>query len=335
MTEELAIVIGTSNTSIYLPGNGIVLHEPTMVAYNGDSKLGKVRAVGKTASFMSGRITENTTLSYPVTGGFISDPDACRDMLTEFLKKLFRPRLFAPKFKAIVGVPIGLTIEERRFYDDVFSKSGINEIIAIENIVLSAIGIDLPVHSHKVNLIVNVGGGITEIAAISSSGIIKGCNLSIGGNLMDKAFRDYLLGKYNLKLGMSSIAKAKEEIGSLYANDTASMWVNGMDLNVHAPSGLNVKATDFMDALMPYYLRIADGIDSVIKSLSIESGADLTSGGVHIVGGGSKIPGLAKLLAERLNMLVTVHPDAEYANVFGGGKLLSNPVLLNEILTQR
>lgn len=335
MTEELAIVIGTTHTAIYMLGNGIVLYEPSKVAYNGDPKLGKVRAVGEEAAAMMGKAPEKTVLSFPVTDGFVTDPDSCRDMLQRFLGKVLKPRLFAPKVRAIAGVPTGLTIEERRIYDDVFSKVGITDAVMIENILLAAVGVDLPVHAHKVSLVANIGGGITEIAAISLGGIVKGCNINVGGGMMDRALRDYLLGKYNFKVGMSAVARVKEEIGSLYSNDRTTMSVPGTDLSRRVPSTIIVKATDIMDALMPYYLRIADAVESIVKALPPETAADLSTDGLNLTGGGSKILGLDKLMSDRLHIPVTVHPDAEYAAVLGGGKLLSNTVLLNEILSQR
>lgn len=335
MTEEIGIVVGTTNTMIYKPGNGIVLCEPTKVAYNGDPKLGRVRAVGTEAAAMIGKVPEKTVLSFPVTDGFITDPDACRDMLDRFLRKVFKPRIFAPKIRAIVGVPTGLTIEERRIYGDVFAKVGINETIMVENILLSAVGVDLPVHTHKVSLVANIGGGLTEIAAISLGGIMKGYGINVGGSMMDRALHDFILGKYNFKIGMNTIAKLKSEIGSLYSNDKTSLLVSGTDIVSQAPMSVSIRSTDIMEALMPYYLRIADAIESVIKVLPPEASSDISIDGLHLTGGASKILGLDKLFSERLHLPVTVHPDGEYASVLGAGKLLASPVLLNEVMNQR
>ncbi|MBR6788746.1 MAG: rod shape-determining protein [Clostridia bacterium] len=334
MTAELAITMGTTNTAIYVAGNGIVLYEPTAIAYFGDPKLGKVRAVGKEAVALLGRSSDNTSVIYPITDGYITNPEACKDMLSEFLKKLFTPKLFGYKIKAIVGLPIGITIEERRIYDDIFAKIGLNEIIAVENIYLTAVGLNLPIHSHKMHFVVNIGGGITEISAISSSDIVKGCSISIGGNMMDKAVRDYVLGKFDFKLSLRTISKIKETIGSLYSNDTSCMTVTGVDLARRVPGELRIKATDIMEAIMPYYLRIADGVESVIKSVSPDVGFDLISGGLHFAGGGSNVLGLNKLMSERFSVPINVHADGEFSAIYGAGKLLSDVVLLNEILTK-
>lgn len=335
MTEELAIVVGTTNTMIYMPGNGIVLSEPTKVAYNGDPTFRRVRAVGSEAAAMLGKVPEKTVLSFPVVDGFIVEPDACQDMLREFLKKILKPKLFAPKLRALVGVPVGLTLEEKRIYEDVYLKAGLHEVMMLENILLSAVGVDLPVHTHKVSLIINIGGGTTEIAAVSLSGIIKAYGLNIGGAMMDRAIRDSLLGKYGLQLGMSTVSKVKEEIGTLYSNDKTTMSVAGTDVMTKAPIAKVVKSTDIMDAIMPYYLRIADAVERILKMLPTESATDIKSNGVHLTGGCSKILGLEKLFYERLQLPVTVYADGEYSAVLGAGKLLENPVLLNEIVRQK
>lgn len=334
MTEELAIVIGTANTMIYMPNNGIVLCEPSKVAYTGDPKNGKVRYVGNEAAAMVGKTPEKTTLVFPVTDGIISDPDACRDMITAFLQKLIKPKLFGPRINAVVAVPTGLTIEERRIYDDVLSRAGIHDVTMIEKVLLSAIGADLPVHSDKVSLVANIGAGVTSIAAISSSGIVNGCSINMGGLMMDRALKDFILGKYNFKIGMSEAEKIKCGIGSLYSNDNRTVHARGTDLTARAPASFAIKSTDIMEAIMPYYLRIADAIESIIKVLRPETAADIYTNGLHLTGGASKIPGLEKMFSDRLRIPVTVHPDSEYSAALGGGKLLSDTVLLNEIISQ-
>lgn len=334
MTEELGIVLGTVNTVIYKPGNGIVLCEPSAVAYLGNPKAGKVRAVGEAAAAMLGKAPENTTVCLPMKDGVIAEPSACRDMLTAFFAKLMKPRLFAPKIRAIVAVPMGLTLEERRIYEDTFTGAGVHEVVMVEKIMLAAVGIDLPVHGPKVSLIANLGGGLTEIAAISSAGIVKGCGINIGGRMMDRAFKDYVLGKYRFKIGMSEAAAVKRSIGSLYANDCSSTEVSGTDIAEQIPASFMLKSSDVLDSVMPYYLRIADAIENIVKVLPPETSEDISTDGLFLTGGASKILGLERMVSERLRLPVTVHREAEYAAAMGAGKLLSNSVLLREILAQ-
>ncbi len=335
MTEELAISLGTSNTSIFMPGNGIVLCEPSVVAYSGDPAARRIKAVGKEAAAMEGRTSDRITVIRPLEDGLISDADACRDMLNAFLLKVVRPGVFGPRIRAIVGIPVGLSMEERRIYDDVLAKVGVTHAIMIENAILAAIGAGMPVHTHKSGLIADIGGGMTEIAVISLGAIVNGCSINVGGDMMDKALRDFIMGKYDLDVGTETIKRIKSRIGSLYSNDKTGLQVSGTDISARSPANFRVKATDVMEALMPYYLRIADAIDSILQVLPPETSADIGGDGIHVTGGASKILGLDKLFFGKLNLPVIVHDDAEYATVLGGGKLLENSVLLGEVLGTR
>ena len=335
MTEELAISLGTSNTSIFMPGNGIVLCEPSVIAYDGKPESRRVKAVGKSAAAMEGRASDRINVIRPVEDGVIANADACRDMLTAFLLKVVRPGLFGPKIRAVVGIPVGLSLEERRVYDDVFAKAGCTYVTMVENAMLSAIGAGLPVHTHKSSLIVDIGGGMTEIAVISLASIVSGCAINVGGDMMDKALRDFIMGKYDFGVGTETIKRIKSRIGSLYSNDKTGLLVSGTDIAARAPANFRVRATDVMEALMPYYLRIADAVDSILQVLPPETAADISTDGVHVTGGASKILGLDKLMFGRLNLPVIVHNDAEYATVLGGGNLLENAVLLGEITGKR
>lgn len=335
MTEELAISLGTSNTSIFMPGNGIVLSEPTVIAYHGGADSHRIKAVGKEAAAMEGRTPDSITIVHPLEDGLIANADACRDMLAAFLLKVVRPGIFGPRIRAIVGIPVGLAMEERRIYDDVFAKVGCSQVIMIENALLAAIGAGMPIHTHKSGLIVDIGGGMTEIAVVSLGAIINGCSINVGGDMMDKALRDFIMGKYSLNVGVETIKRIKSRIGSLYSNDMTGLLVSGTDIAARAPANFRVKATDVMEALMPYYLRIADAIDSILQVLPPETAADISEDGIHVTGGASKILGLDKLLFGKLNLPIIIHDDAEYATVLGGGKLLENSVLLGEIIGKR
>ena len=335
MTSDIAVWLGTPNTSIFMPGSGIVLCEPSVIAYNGDPAARKVKAVGKEAAAMEGRTPERVTVVRPLEEGLISNADACKDMLTAFLMKVIVPGVFGPKIRAIVGIPVGLSMEERRIYDDVFAKAGCTHAIMIENALLSAIGAGMPVHTHKNGLIVDIGGGMTEIAVVSLGTIVNGCSMNVGGDMMDKALRDFIMGKYDIDLGFDTIKRIKSRIGSLYSNDKRSLIVSGTDTATRSPANIRVRATDVMDALMPYYLRIADAVDSILQVLPPEAAADIGSDGVHITGGAGKILGLDKLFFGKLNLPVVIHDEGEYATVLGGGKLLENSVLLSEVLGTR
>ena len=333
---EIAVEIGTSYTSIFVSGNGIVLREPTVIAFLGEPKQKKIRAVGQAAYEMLGKTPEKTTVVCPVVDGFIADPEACSLLLREFIKRILPPSyIFFPKIKAVLGIPTGLTIEERKMYEDVLLSSYIKEITMVENIILSAIGIDLPVSTTYGGLVVNIGGGITEVAALSLSGVVSGCGVTIGGNLMDKALIDFAAGKHNLKMGLSTARKVKNEIGTMYENDTSETVVSGIDLQTKNIGTAKLKATDVYSVLRPYYVRLRDAVESIIKMLPPEIASDVYKTGIYAVGGGSKITGLEKFLSSELSLNAYVPDDPEYAAILGAGKLLSNRYLLDEILSQK
>lgn len=333
---EIAIDIGTSNTSIYLSGHGIVLREPTAIAYFGEPSAKKIRAVGKEAYAMRGRSPDRTTVVTPVQDGYIVDPQSMILLLREFIKRLLPQNyILFPKIKAIVAVPMGLTLEERRIYEDVCFDSFVREVTIVDNIMLSAIGIDLPISTPSGGIICNVGGGVTEVAAFSLSGVLSGCAVSIGGNMMDRAIMDTIAGKHDLKLGINSVTKIKEEIASLYDNDVAQINVNGIDLLSKGVGNSKIYAYELCEVLKPYYLRVGDAIQSIINVCPAEIVAEIIRTGIYVVGGASSIMGLDKLLSNHLNINVYTPIDPQISCIVGAGKLQNNYELMNDILRQR
>lgn len=332
---EIAVEIGTGYTSIFLPGNGIVLREPTIIAFIGDPKNKRVRAVGTAAEQMLGKTPEHTTIIAPVVDGVIADADACVVLMREFIKKILPSSyIFFPKIKAIVGIPTGLTIEERSIYEDVCSSAGMAEVTMIDNVMLTGIGIDLPVDSAG-GLLVNIGAGMTEIAAVSLSGVISGCGVTIGGNMMDNAIIDYVAGKYDVKIGKLAARKLKNEIGSLFENDLSEMSVSGRNVRTKNSDSAFVTAAELCGILKPYYMRIAEATESIINMCPPEIAGEIYRRGIWVVGGGSKILGLRELFSRRLGLSVYLVDEPSYCTILGAGKLLGDKELLREILTQK
>ncbi len=331
---NLAIEIGTSFTSIYLSGAGIVLREPTVVAFVGERGKKKVLAVGTKAVQMQGRAPEKTSVVCPVADGYIVDAEACTSLMTEFIKRILPSYVFFPKIRAILAVPTGLTVGERKVYEDVLRTAGVAEISMVENMLVTALGFDLPISSPAGGFVANIGGGVTEIALISLCGTISGCSVNVGGNMMDRALIDYLVGKYGLKVGAATARRIKEEVGSLYANDISSIEVKGINTATMNPTSACVYATDVYEALLPYYSRIADAILNIMNLCPPELAAGIHGMGLHITGGAAKMPGLDKVLLETLNIPVTIAEDPEYTAISGAGKLLDNKELLQQINIQ-
>ena len=335
-TMELAVEIGTGYTSIYVTGNGVVLREPTVIAFIGDPKNKKVHAVGAEAERMFGKTPDHTSLVYPVVDGVIADPDACGLLLKEFVKKILPENyLFFPKIKAILGIPTGLTLDERAMYEDVCNAAGINDVTMIDDIILSGVGLDLPIETAGGRVVVNIGAGVTEIAAMSLAGVVAGCGVTIGGNMMDKAIVDYVSGRYSLKIGMLTARKLKDEIGSLYENDMSHMYVTGSDVMTKNTAGEYLTAEDICFVVKPYYLRIAEAVESIINMCPPEVVGEIHRMGIHVVGGGSRILGIDKLFSERLGVDVYTAEEPELRAIHGAGKLLNDKELLKKIFLQK
>lgn len=328
-TMDIAIEIGTTFTSIYVSGEGVVLREPSVVAYYGDDK--KLLAVGRDAWEKKGKTPNGTTVVCPVADGYVSDFDVTKDMVAQFIKRILPPSyVIFPKIRAILVVPTGLSVDERRIYEDAVLGAGVSECTLVENATAVALGTDLDLE--KGGLVATIGGGVSEVALISSFGVIAGCSISVGGNMMDKALSDYLMGKYGVRIGSSTARKLKEEIGSLYPGDVASMDATGIGVDSFAPACVTVYAADVYEAVAPYYARVSEAVSSVMSQCPPELALEVAGEGLHLAGGGAKIAGVERVIGAGIGIPVKVGFDCELASMIGAGKLLGNSRLLKEIL---
>lgn len=331
---DIAVEAGTSFTTIYLSGAGVVLREPSVVAFVGDDDKKKVLAAGYKAVAMQGSAPEKTRVVCPIIDGYIEDSEACVKMLAEFIKRILPSYIIFPKIRALIAVPTGLTVGERKTYEDVFREAGAAETTLIDDVMVSALGFDLPVDEPCGGLIANIGGGVTEIALISLCGTVSGCSVNVGGNMMDNALVDFVIGKYGLKIGARTARRVKEDIGSLYPNDVSSMEVRGINTNTMTPASLSVYATDVYEALTPYYSRIAEAVEGILNLCPPELAARVHGSGLYVCGGGAKILGLQRLLKELLGVPVTIAEDPEYTSISGAGRLIGNKELIKKINAQ-
>ena len=331
---EIALDLGTSYTSIFVSGNGIVLHEPSVIAYFDDGGKRRTRAVGTEAYNMMGRAPEKTKTVCPISDGVIKDSEACADMLAEFIGRILPDSyLLKPRISCILGVPTGITVEGREQYEQVLMRAGIDEITMVNSVMLSAIGVDMPVRSNFGGIIVSIGAGATEIAVLSLSGIVRGWALTLGGDMIDRALMDAMSGIYGLNIGRATARSLKEKICSLIRNDCATTSVSGIDAETKNIRSQSVSSDTLYGVVADYYLNIVDAVASVINSCSPSIAAEIQRYGIVLGGGGAKMPGLALLMKNMLKLNVHVPPDAAYASVLGGGRLLSDPDLLDDILS--
>ena len=331
---DIALDLGTSYTSIFVSGNGIVLREPSVIAYFDDGGRRRVRAVGNEAYNMTDKAPEKTKTVCPIIDGSIKDPDACAEMLKEFIERIMPDSyMIRPKIRCVLGVPTGITVDEREMYESVLMRAGIDDISMVNSVMLAAIGVDMPVSSDFGGFIASIGGGSTEIAALSLCGIISGCSVNIGGDMIDRVLMDSISGIYNLNAGRPVVKSVKEKVCSLIRNDCATAMISGIDIETKTIRAQAVSADRLYDAVYYYYMNIIDAAESVINTCSPTVAAEIQRCGITVVGGGAKIPGLAKLMSEALRLKVRVPREAQYATALGGGKLLSDPYLLEDILS--
>lgn len=329
---NLAVDLGTSHISIYASGSGIVLSEPTIVAFSESAQGHKLKAFGARAAEMVGRTPDKTLLVSPVTEGYITNPEAATLLIKEALRRVLpESYIFMPKLSVLIAVPTGLSVNERKTYEDAFIRAGASEVMMVDNIMATAVGLDLPVAQPAGGMVVNIGGGSTEVALISMCGIIAGCSINVGGQMMDKGLMDYVTGRYGLRAGLNSIKKVKHDIGSLYQNDISCAEIKGVNIKNLTPAAVTVYASDIYNTLLPYYTRIAEAVAGIINVCPPELAADILEMGIHIAGGAAKIPGLSEFLTESLGVRAVVADNAEYAAVTGAGRLLLNRRLLDEI----
>ncbi|MBQ8881805.1 MAG: rod shape-determining protein [Clostridia bacterium] len=214
-------------------------------------------------------------------------------------------------------------------------KSGVAEVPRIDNIMATAHGLELPIEAPETALVVNMGGGVSEIALISLCGTIAGCSITVAGAMLDRALMDFITGKYGVKIGVATARKVREEIGSLYYNDSSSMEVSGISINTLTPKTVRIYATDTYEALLPYFARIAESLTGNTNLCPPELAESLYENGVYIAGGLSKTPGLKQVLEEITKLPVTIAPDGELTAIIGAGKLIEDKPLLKKIIAQQ
>jgi len=310
------------------------LFEPTLAAVQGDSKARAVLAVGSVAERMQGRTEGSINIYSPIKEGRVIDPELASVMLKAFLSKVVPNSILKPKIKAIVCLPLGLSLKERKAYDWVCHHAGIQDVVFVPSIMAGAVGYNLPVSDASGMCLVNIGGGSTDIATISLNSIIEGVNVGIGGNLLDNAIEQAILNHYQLKIGAGTAKKLKEEIGSLYPNDASNSEVGGVDSETGAIKTLVVESRVIYDAIVSYYEKIADGISAVISSNPANIIEDIQNQGVHLMGGASLITGAEQFFRKKLNLPIHIQDQTTAIDVIGAGKLLSEPKLLKVLSSQ-
>lgn len=329
-SRDMGIDLGTANTLVFVNGRGVVLNEPSVVAIQRDT--GEVLAVGEEAKQMLGRTPGNIVAIRPLKDGVIADFDVTQSMLKYFIQKCIGKRSFI-RPRVIVGVPSGVTEVEKRAVIDATVQAGAREAYLIEEPMAAAIGAGLPVYEPTGNMVVDIGGGTTEVAVISLGGIVNSKSIRIGGDEMDEAIIQYVKRSYNMMIGERTAEQVKITMGSaITPPENQTFEVRGRDMVTGLPKTLTLSAVEVQHALSEPVLGIIEAVKATLEKTPPELSADVMDRGIVMTGGGSLLHGLDTLLAQETGMPVHVSEDALQCVANGTGKALESIELLKRVL---
>ena len=329
LSSDIGIDLGTANTLVYVKDKGVVLREPSVVAVQ--SGTNNVLAVGDEAKRMLGRTPSNIVAVRPLKDGVIADFEVTEAMLRHFISKVHNGRVRA-KPRVVIAVPAGITEVEKRAVQESAMHAGAREVYLIEEPMAAAIGVGLPVQDPAGNMIIDIGGGTTEVAVISLSGIVFSRSLRVAGDELDKAIVQYMKRSYNLMVGERTAEEIKIKIGSAYPMEQeTSAEVKGRDLVTGMPKTRMITSQEVREALLEPISAIVDSVRVALESCPPELSADLVDRGLVLAGGGALLRGLDKLLSEQTGLPVHVADDPLSAVAEGTGKCLNEIKFLRQV----
>jgi len=329
LSSDIGIDLGTANTLVYVKDQGVVLREPSVVAVQAGTN--NVLAVGDEAKRMLGRTPSNIVAVRPLKDGVIADFEVTEAMLRHFISKVHNGRVRA-KPRVVIAVPAGITEVEKRAVQESAMHAGAREVYLIEEPMAAAIGVGLPVQDPAGNMIIDIGGGTTEVAVISLSGIVFSRSLRVAGDELDKAIVQYMKRSYNLMVGERTAEEIKIKIGSAYPMEQeTSAEVKGRDLVTGMPKTRMITSQEVREALLEPISAIVDSVRVALESCPPELSADLVDRGLVLAGGGALLRGLDKLLSEQTGLPVHVAEDPLSAVAEGTGKCLNEIKFLRQV----
>ena len=331
MKNTVAISLGSSNTSIYQAGTGIVLFEPSVVALEKEGRT--LKEVGSEAKRLIGRSSDSTEVITPVFESEVGDKKALVVMLEAFLNKITLHRLSA-RPKVVLSVPCGADVTTVRKFERVLAECDVSDYDFVESLILTAYGLGLNM-SMTPSFIVDIGGGTTEIGAVSSDGVLCGISVNMGGLSLDAMIQAFMEESFGLNIGRLTAEKVKLTVASLIEGDNVSMIVNGSDASSGRPRAVSITSSDVLRPVQVFYDKIFEIVQMVMAKLSAEVAADIRRTGVFFSGGGSKLVGLEDYFRKRLGMRANVFDTAEVAVCLGGGMLANDKKLLEKYKIKR
>lgn len=329
LSNDLAIDLGTANILIYIKGKGIVCSEPSVVAINNDTK--EVLAVGSEAKSMLGRTPANIVAIRPMKDGVIANFEVTEKMLRYFIQKVNKRRSIV-RPRIVICVPSGVTQVEKRAVKDSAIQAGAREVYLIEEPMAAAIGSGLPIQEPCGNMIVDIGGGTTEVAVISLSGIVYANSVRVGGDEMDEAIVNYIKRKYNLLIGISTAEQIKIKIGSAFdLEENMNIEIKGRDLVNGIPKTIEVTDLEIREALEEAVSKIVEAVKVALEKTPPELAADIVDRGIVLTGGGALLKGIDKRLSAETGLPILISDDPLTAVALGAGKALDEINLLRKV----
>ncbi len=332
-SSDLAIDLGTANTLVYVKGKGIVLSEPSVVAVRQDGRgTNKVLAVGKEAKMMLGRTPGNIVAIRPMKDGVIADFEITETMLRHFIRKVHNRRsLIRPRI--IVCVPSGITQVEKRAVRESAESAGAREVFLIEEPMAAAIGAGLPITEPTSNMVLDIGGGTTEVAVISLAGIVYSKSVRVGGDKMDEAILQHIKRKYNLLIGERTAELIKTTIGNAFAGDSVErMQIKGRDLVSGIPKIIEIDSDEVRESVIEQIETIVETVKIALEQTPPELAADIVDRGIVLTGGGALLKNFDRLLREETGLPITITEDPLSTVVLGSGKALDSLDILREVM---
>lgn len=328
MKNAVAVDLGSSNTYIYRSGMGIVLEEPSAVALSREQ--GKIKALGEDAKKLYGMATGDMEVTFPIFEGYVDNVPLAMQMLSGYLQRV--------KFNhddIIASFPCGTDNEKLRALEKFFRNQGAYNVSLVESPLLTAYGMGIMTDSNAPRFIINLGGGTTNVAAVTPQGVITGVSINLGGQNVDSMLVNHIESTFRLKIGMITAEKLKIRLGSMWENDELRHVVNGRDIISGRPRPISVEAKDIYLPLCSFFNIIISVAEKIMAKLPPEVLGEINRTGIYLAGGMSKIAGLKEYFENKLNVKVIITEEGEYANILGAGLLCSDKNLLNRIRKNR
>jgi len=332
-SQDMAIDLGTANTLVVLKGQGVVLNEPSVVAVVDNKGKKSVLAVGDEAKTMLGRTPGNIQAIRPLRDGVIADFIVTEEMIKHFIKKVHKRSTFANP-RILICVPTGSTPVERKAIQDSALAAGARKVNLIEEPIAAAVGAGLPISEATGSMVVDIGGGTTEIAVLSLGGVVYSESLRVAGDAMDNALKEYMREEYNLMIGDSTAEKIKKDIGTAIPTNNNTYAVKGRDLRSGTPKEVNISEEDTAEALNPILKDIVSSIKKALENTPPELSADLVDMGLTLTGGGSLLNNIDKRFSKETGLPVNVADDPLSCVAIGTGKALDQEETFSSVLSE-